>query len=135
MLAGCSDAHNPPTLWLALDGAAYDLQASVPAGAYHVVLDGIVVHPVDVQFDLLWRRAGSDTTLASWQLHFEPIAGTDFDAQPAEVDEQAPAIDFRAGDQLVFRYTGSSESLADSYIPNGDGAKKHGRDPNITLPP
>jgi hypothetical protein len=61
--------------------------------------------------------------------------GRDFDAQAAEVDAQAPAIDFAPGDQLVFRYTGSSDSPADSYIPNGDGAKKQGRDPNITLPP
>jgi len=114
--------------------ASYDLQASVPAGTYHVVLDGIVIHPVDVQFDLLWRRAGSDTTLATWQLHVEPV-GSDFEAQAFEVDEQAPAIDFHAGDQLVFRYTGSPASPADSYIPNGDGAKKNGRDPNITLPP
>jgi hypothetical protein len=114
--------------------ASYDLQASVRAGAYHVVFDGIVIYPVDVQFDLLWRRAGSDTTLTTWQLHFEPV-GSDFDAQAFEVDEPAPAIDFRAGDQLVFRYTGSTASPADSYIPNGDGAKKNGRDPNITLPP
>jgi hypothetical protein len=114
--------------------ASYDLQTSVPAGTYHVVLDGIVIHPVDVQFDLLWRHAGSDTTLATWQLHLDPTAGSGFDAQAAEVDEQAPAIDFHAGDQLVFRYTGSTASPPESYIPDGDGAKKNGRDPNITLP-
>jgi hypothetical protein len=114
--------------------ASYDLQASVPAGTYHVVLDGIVIQPVDVQFELLWRRDGSDTTLAAWSVHFDP-AGSDFDAVPAEVDEQAPAIDVRAGDQLVFRYTGSNTTTDDAYIPDGDGAKKNGRDPNITLPP
>ncbi len=114
--------------------ASYDLQAEVPAGVYHLVLDGIVIQPVDVQFDLLWRRDGSDTTLATWQLHFEPLTSGDFDAQPVDVDEPAAAIDFRAGDQLVFRYTGSTASTADAYIPNGDGAKRNGRDPNITLP-
>ncbi len=113
--------------------ASYELQADVPAGTYHVVLDGIVIQSVDVQFDLLWRRNGSDTTLATWSVHFDP-SGSDFDAVPAEVDEQAPAIDFRAGDQLVFRYTGSNTTTDDAYIPDGDGAKKNGRDPNITLP-
>ena len=47
--------------------AAYTLKASVPAGAYHCVLDGIVIRPVEVTFDLIWRRGGTDTTLASWQ--------------------------------------------------------------------
>ena len=114
--------------------ASYDLQAGVPAGTYHLVLDGIVLQSVDVEFDLLWRRDGSDTVLATARQHFDPPMDGGFDAQAFELDVQAPAVDYRGGDQLVLRYTGTNATSADAYIPNGDGAKKAGRDPNITLP-
>jgi hypothetical protein len=114
--------------------ASYDLQAGIPAGAYHLVLDGIVLQSVDVEFDLLWRRDGSETMLATVQQHLDPPTDGGFDAQAFEVDVEAPAIDFRTGDQLVLRYTGTNATSADAYIPNGDAAKKAGRDPNITLP-
>ena len=66
--------------------------------------------------------------------HFEPLPGAAFDAQPYEVDMMGPAIDFVAGDRLVFRYTGANTTSAEAWIPNGDGALAHGRIPNITLP-
>lgn len=113
--------------------AEYGLKASVPAGTYHFVLDSVIIRGVDVTFDLLWRRGTTDTTLATWQQHFEPLAGS-FDAQPYEVDMPAQAIDFVAGDQLVFRYTGANTTSSEAYIPNGDGKLSHGRIPNITLP-
>ena len=47
----------------------------------------------------------------------------------------APAIAVRAGDQLIFRYTGQSASSVNAYVPNGDGARQKGRIPNLTLPP
>jgi hypothetical protein len=115
--------------------AAYDLKAGVPAGVYHVVLDGIVIQPVDVRFALIWRRGNTDTSLATWQVHFDPLSAGDFDAQALELDEPAAAIDFHAGDQLVFRYSGANAPTDAAYIPNGDGALKHGRIPNLTLPP
>jgi hypothetical protein len=114
--------------------ASYALKAGIPAGTYHFVLDAVVISSVDVQFDLVWRRGTTDMPLVSWNEHYEPIGGGDFDAQPFEYDEQAPAIDFKAGDQLVFRYTGTNAATPQSYIPNGDGASSKGRIPNITLP-
>ena len=113
--------------------AEFDLVASVPAGTYHFVLDSIIIRSVDVTFDLVWRRGATDTTLTTWQKHFEPLPGS-FDAQAYEVDMTAPAIDFKAGDQLVFRFTGANTSSAEAYIPNGDGKLADGRIPNITLP-
>jgi hypothetical protein len=106
----------------------------VPAGTYHLVLDAVITASVDVTFDLIWRRGGTDTELVTWTEHYDPLGGGDFDAQPLEYDEDAQAIDWQQGDQLVFRYTGANTTGNEAYIPNGDGASSHGRDPNITLP-
>jgi len=114
--------------------AAFDLRAGVPAGAYHVACDGIIIGPVDVTFTLLWRRGPTDTTLAQWTRHWDPLAGGAYDAQAYDVDMTAPAIAFQAGDQLVFRYAASNTTTAEAFIPNGDGAIAHGRIPSITLP-
>jgi hypothetical protein len=114
--------------------AAYNLKASVPAGMYHFVLDSIIITPVDVTFDLIWRRGTSDTLLSSWMVHWDPTPGS-FDAQAYEIDQPAQAIDFADGDKLVFRYSaGPGGTTAEAYIPNGDGALANGRIPNITLP-
>jgi len=101
---------------------------------YHFVLDAVITAPVDVTFDLVWRRGSSDTELATWTAHYDPLGGADFDAQPFEYDMPAPAVDYQSGDQLVFRYTGNNSQSQEAYIPNGDGAITHGRIPNITLP-
>lgn len=114
--------------------AAYDLKASVPAGAYHCVIDAIIIRPVDVTFDLIWRRDATDMVLATWNEHYEPLPGANFDAQPYELDVDAPAIDFQAGDKLVFRYSGSNTTSSEAFIPNGDGTAANGRIPNFTLP-
>jgi hypothetical protein len=99
-----------------------------------VVCDAIIIATVDVQFSLIWRRGAIDMPLASWSQHWEPLPGS-FDAQPYELDVTAPAIDFAPGDQLVFRYAGTTPfAPAQAFIPNGDGARAHGRIPNITLP-
>ncbi len=114
--------------------AAYTLKAKVPAGTYHLVLDAVITHSVDVTFDLVWRSGATDTVLAEWTAHYDPIGGGNYDAQPLEYDEPAPAIDWIKGDQLVFRYTADAASPLDAYIPNGDGVNSNGRIPNITLP-
>lgn len=114
--------------------AVYALKASVPGGTYHCVLDSIVIRPVDVTFDLIWRRGAVDTSLATWMQHFEPLPGASFDAQAYEVDMTGVAIDFVAGDNFVFRYTGANTTSFEAWIPNGDGDLAHGRIPNITLP-
>ena len=61
--------------------AEYALKADVPAGTYTVVCDAVIIRAVDVTFDLVWRRGATDTTLATWTQHFEPLAGGGFDAQ------------------------------------------------------
>lgn len=111
--------------------AAFELKASVPAGTYHFQLDCIIVRPVDVTFDLLWRRGSTDMTLASWMQHFEPLP-IGFGAQPNELDQDAPAIDFQDGDQIVFRYAGANTISSQAYFPNGDHVT--GNIPNFTLP-
>lgn len=97
------------------------------------MLDCIVVSSVDVTFELMVRNGGNTLVLAMWAQHFNPLS-TGYDAQAYEVDKKAPAIDFAAGDELVFRYTASSTSKVESWIPNGDGKLAHGRVPSITLP-
>jgi hypothetical protein len=114
--------------------ASFSLLAGIQAGTWHFVLDAVVISSVDVQFDLVQRRGGSDTKLVTWMEHYEALGGGNFDAQPLEYDETAPAVDFQAGDQLVFRYTGRNGAASETYIPNGDGVHSHGRIPNITLP-
>lgn len=116
--------------------AEFSLRASVPAGTWHVQCDSIALAPVTVRFTLSVRRAGDDTTLATWTKHFEPLPGGVYDAQAYEVDEPAPAIDFQSGDQLIFRYEGIDPQVTNqqAYIPNGDGARTMGRIPSITLP-
>lgn len=84
-------------------------------------------------FDLIWRKGTTDTVLSTWTQHFDPLA-SGYDAQPYEIEKQAPAIDFSDGDQLVFRYTAKNSTKSEAWIPNGDGKIQHGRIPNITLP-
>jgi hypothetical protein len=114
--------------------AEFTLKASVPAGDYHVICDAIIIRSVDVTFDLVHRHAGTDTTLATWMQHFDPIPGGVFRAQAYELDVPAPAIDAASGDQFIFRYTGANTTSMMAFIPNGDGATAGGRIPNITLP-
>lgn len=115
--------------------AAYDLKASVPAGDYHCIIDAIIIRPVDVTFDLIWRRDGVDMVLATWTEHYEPLPGVNFDSQPYEVDMPAQAIDFEPGDQFVFRYSGmNTATMSEAWIPNGDGTNSNGRIPNFTFP-
>jgi hypothetical protein len=114
--------------------APFDLRASVPAGTYHVECDAVIIGSVDVTFTLIWRHGGTDTTLAQWVQHWDPLPNSNYEAQPYEVDEAAPAIDYRAGDQLVFRYEAMNTTTAEAFIPNGDGASSNGRIPNIALP-
>lgn len=113
--------------------APYDLKASVPAGTYHFVLDCIIIANVDTKFELMHRRGSDNVVLASWTKSFEPLPDS-FDAQPYEIGQTAPAIDFVAGDQLVFRYSATGTTLSEAWIPNGDGDLSGGRIPHILLP-
>ena len=113
--------------------ATFALKDDIPAGTYHFVLDSIIIRSVDVTFDLVWRRGTTDTTLATWMQHFDPLPAS-FDAQAYEIDQTCAAVAFQAGDQLVFRYTGANTTSSEAYIPNGDGSTSHGRIPHFTLP-
>jgi FtsP/CotA-like multicopper oxidase with cupredoxin domain len=114
--------------------AEYSLQASVPAGAYHVICDAIIIRDIDVTFALVHRRAGIDTTLATWDQSFAPLANGMYTAQAYELSVEAPAIEYQPGDQLIFRYSGANSTAMMAFIPNGDGHITGGRIPNITLP-
>ena len=114
--------------------AAFDLRANVSAGTYHFVLDAIILGSVDVTFDWIWRHGATDTVLATWTEHYDPLPGGSYDAQPFEYDKACDAVGFHAGDQLVWRYSGMNTTTAEAYIPNGDGASTGGRIPSITLP-
>jgi hypothetical protein len=102
---------------------------------YHVDCDGIVIGPVDVTFTLIWRRGQTDTELAKWMQHWEPLPGGSYLAQAYAADMAAQAIDYVPGDQLVFRYAATNTTTPNAFIPNGDGARMQGRIPSITLPP
>ena len=78
---------------------------------------------------------GEGDSLAQWVQHWEPLPSGTFEAQPYEVDEAAPAIDWQSGDQLVFRYAAMNTTTPEAFIPNGDGPFSHGRIPSIALPP
>lgn len=115
--------------------AEYTLKADIPAGTYKVICDAIIIRPVDVTFDLIWRKADGDVVLATWMQHFEPLGGGMFTAQPYELDVPVSTrIEAANTDQLVFRYTGMNSTAMMAFIPNGDGHITGGRIPNITLP-
>ena len=97
------------------------------------MLDCIVTASVDVKFELMARTGGDSVVLSTWSKHFDPLA-SGYDAQPYEVDKQAPAIDILDGTELVFRYSASGTTKAEAWIPNGDGKLAGGRIPSITLP-
>lgn len=96
--------------------------------------DGIILQSVDVTFEVLVRRGDSELPVVSWEQHFDPRSGGSFDAVPYEVTGRGRAITVRAGDQLIFRYSGQSASSMNAYVPNGDGVRQKGRIPNLTLP-
>ena len=97
------------------------------------MLDCIVIAGVDVTFDLLHRRDTVDTVITTWTEHFDPLP-TGFDAQPHSVSMPGAAVDFAAGDKLVFRFSAANTTQSDAWIPNGDGRNSAGRIPNISLP-
>jgi hypothetical protein len=114
--------------------AAFNLRASVPAGTYHLECDAIITESVDVTLTLIWRRGQTDTTLGQVMQHWDPRPDGTYLAQTNEVDLTAPAIDYKSGDKLVFRYAGQSANLREAFIPNGDGSRASGRIPSIRLP-
>ena len=114
--------------------AAYQLSGAIGAGTWTFVLDGICLDSVDVTFELLLRAGSDDTSLASFEQHFDPLDGGAYRAQAFEHDEEVGAVDAAGGDQLVFRFTGEGSDLMMAWIPNGDGDSTGGRLPYLDLP-
>ena len=100
-----------------------------------MVGDGVIIQPVDVHFEIIWRTAeGEDTVLAEFDHHFDPIGGGVFDAVPFEATGEIPANGSQAGDQVVWRMVTTGTEAPTAYIPNGEGANVNGRVPFIDLP-
>ncbi len=114
--------------------AEFTLAAPVPAGSWHLVGDGIILEPVDVRFEIIWREDAGDHLLATFDHHFDPQPPGNFDAATYEETVDGPAAPAHAGDQLILRYQATGATQAMSYIPNGDGASHNGRIPFIDLP-
>jgi len=116
--------------------AAFALREPIAAGALRLAFDGIVIEPVDVSIEILWRHAdgSGDTQLASFERHFDPLAGSVYRAQTWDETAMVDAVPAQGGDALVLRYTGESASLPAAFIPNGDGSSTGGRIPFIELP-
>jgi hypothetical protein len=114
--------------------ATFALIDAIPAGTWTLVADGIITASVDVTFEILWRRGATEQPIASWQQHFDPRGGGNFDAQPFEESAAGPAVEYAPGDLLVLRYDGEGTNVGMAYIPNGDGAEAAGRIPYIRLP-
>lgn len=83
---------------------------------------------------MILRRAGVDSDICTWDHHFDPFGAGNFDPQALDQDATGSAVDFQAGDLLVFKYTGASAHSVNAYLPNGEAGTNGGRAPNITLP-
>jgi hypothetical protein len=114
--------------------AEFELVAGIPAGTWTFVGDGIIIEPVDVLFEIIWRGDAGDDVLWSIPHHFDPWGGGNFDAVPFEVSTELEAVAAAAGDQLILRYQAMNATIGMAYIPNGDGAEHNGRIPFIELP-
>src|SRR6185436_15629969 len=100
-----------------------------------MVADGIITNPVDMTFDIIWRKqAGGDTVLATFTHHFDPRGGGNFDAVPFDETTAGPAAAAQAGDSIVWRMTTAGTDQPTAFIPNGDGANANGRIPFIEFP-
>jgi hypothetical protein len=114
--------------------ASFLLVGPIDAGTWRLVADAIVLEEVDVLLELIWRAGAGDQPLASFTQHFAPVAGS-FDAVPFDMTATVARVPAAAGDKLVFRYSvvaGATHLM--SWIPNGDGATRHGRIPFVELP-
>lgn len=114
--------------------AGYTLKGPIKAGTWRLVADGIVLEPVDVTFEILWRQDDGDTVLSASSEHFELSPGGGYTAQPYEVTADVDRVPAEAGDRLVLRFTGEGSSQEMAFIPNGDGELAGGRIPFIDLP-
>lgn len=114
--------------------AEFTLVAPIGAGDWTLVGDGLILEPVDVRFELLWRDAAGEHPIVTFEHHFELPPGDPFDAVHYEETLPGLAVTAAAGDELVLRMQAPTATLGLSYILNGDGAAHGGRIPFLTLP-
>ncbi|MSP59813.1 MAG: hypothetical protein EXR72_05630 [Myxococcales bacterium] len=100
----------------------YPLPGPLPAGAYHLFADGVIVGRPTARFEILWRRAGAaDTPIVAFT-HAYVLPSTDAGTpssgalQYDAIADGAP-IAARSGDQLAFKVTVASANVDDEYIP------------------
>jgi hypothetical protein len=114
------------------------LPGPLHAGNWHLVGDGVVFDTCDVTFDVLLRASDGDHPIVSFQHHFvpPPAGPNEFDAVAYEADGAGVAAAAVANvDQLVLRFSVTGAPTQPTlYVPNGDAASTHGRDPSLTLP-
>lgn len=77
-----------------------------------------------MHFEVVLRRNGADTPVVAWDHHFDPLGAGIFDAQLYEADAEGTAIDFVAGDQIVFRYTGQSTTTGTRTSPTATASAR-----------
>jgi hypothetical protein len=113
--------------------ASHALVGPLPAGAWHLVGDGVALSAVDVQFDVLWRSSAGDQTVASFAHHFDPaLSGV---ADRYDGDATGAAVPAASGDLLVLRMTAVPPTApGPAFVPNADGSHAGGRIPSLTLP-
>jgi hypothetical protein len=124
-------------------GVGYPLEAvaklagPIRAGRWQLVGDGLVIEAADITYEVIWRGAGGDQPIVSFQHHFDPPpAGPGrYQAVPFEGAAEAAAVMAKSGEELVLKFSAMSASTAPSpFIPNGDGANAKGRIPSLRLP-
>jgi hypothetical protein len=118
--------------------APFTLLGPISAGTWHLIGDGMVLQPVDIRYDVVWRPAadgGVETTLATVTHHFDPPPPpTQFNAVQLETDVPGTAAAAHAGDLLIWRFSGMGSGSGLAFIPNGDGGHAGGRIPSLRLP-
>jgi hypothetical protein len=95
----------------------------------------------DVTFDFVLEPAagGPEVKIVSFTHHF--LANRDAtgrivltDAVAYEASAEAPRVDVRVGDRLVWRHAVTGTTANPAWAPNGDGPASNGRFPFIDVP-
>jgi hypothetical protein len=111
------------------------LTAPIPAGLWRFVGDGLAEMSCDVEFDVLWRSAAGDQTIATFAQHFDPPANG-FSPTPYEATTDGVAAPAAVGDHLILRFsiTSTHPPGTQQFIPNGGADGGDTRIPSLVLP-
>jgi hypothetical protein len=95
--------------------AEFELLAPIPAGSWTFVGDGIIIEPVDVLFEIIWRSDAGDDVIWSLPTHFDPQGNGNFDAVPFEQTAELAAVPAAGQDQLVLRYSAMNATIGSGF--------------------